>query len=541
MKTKPAWLAFALLMVPCCAAAELNPDNLIIENIRLVQGQDDQAVSVVITDGKLELVTSDRAAARGSHQSLDAAGGYLLGRLEIDSAPDIIIVGEDPTDNFDVFWDLRENAVFALRDGEVLKNTLAISSTQNARTDAPVVRADYGAMPVALPLRYWNPEPFNHWETENTTGLFSAIIALDRQRWLSQNHASRQSVGDLEEFDGGVLRAFQFGVIGSLNQFERPWTYMIFAASNEFDRGFDVEEADDLTFVDYWLDVPLDDNSNLVLGRHKEPLSMERTISLVNIPVQERSAPVDAFLPSRNFGVSINGATTGRELTWKAGVYRNFIDSDESFSDTASELIARSSWVPWASAGDEDLLHLGLGFRYSTAEEGVSYTAGGELSESPDFISTGLIEADGALTGSLELGLMYGPLWLQAEYLESRVDPVAGGDLDFNGHYLSASLVLTGETRGYNRRYGYFTPFPVARSIDHGGWGAVELATRWSHLDLNDGGVAGGELDVFSIGANWWLKPSLYLTFALRRSRAETLDGDGWATGALSRVVMIVK
>lgn len=532
----------SFFLSPAVAFSSLDgPDNLVIENVNLVEGDPVQAVSIVVTNGLLERVTTGNVRVDG-HRTVDAEGGFLVGRLEIGSPPAIIIVKEDPTENFDMFWRIRENAVFALHDGQILTNTLPeIAEPTN---DKPTLSAPWQnnePIPKALPLRYWNSKPFNHWKTENSSGLFSAIIAIDRQRWPSQSNVSRSQVGDIEEVDGGYVRAFQFGVIGSIAHFDRPMSYMVFAASNEFDRGFDVEETDELSFVDYWLDVPIGDNSNLVLGRQKEPLSMERTISLLNIPLQERSAPVDAFLPSRNFGISLNGATEERKLTGKAGIYNNFIDSAESISNTSTEVAGRLTWVPWASPGDHSLLHLGLGLRYSTAEQGVRFKSGAEMSESPVFIDTGLIEADASLTSDLEIGWKWGPWWLQSEFLDARVDSTAGGNLHFRGHHLTASVILTGETRGYDRRYGYFTPFPVYRSVDHGGWGAVELATRWSHLDLNDGLVRGGELDVYSLGANWWLSPSLYLTLSLRRSATETLDGTGWTTGVLTRVSIILK
>ena len=77
----------------------------------------------------------------------------------------------------------------------------------------------------------------------------------------------------------------------------------------------------------------------------------------------------------------------------------------------------------------------------------------------------------------------------------------------------------------------------MARSVDQGGWGALELSARWSSLDLTDGPIDGGELDVYSLGANWWLRPSWYLAFDIRRV-SNLRDGlAGWSTGALTRVV----
>ena len=43
---------------------------------------------------------------------------------------------------------------------------------------------------------------------------------------------------------------------------------------------------------------------------------------------------------------------------------------------------------------------------------------------------------------------------------------------------------------------------PVAKSVYQGGWGTWELAARYSSLDLTDGPVDGGDLDVYTLGLN---------------------------------------
>jgi phosphate-selective porin len=66
---------------------------------------------------------------------------------------------------------------------------------------------------------------------------------------------------------------------------------------------------------------------------------------------------------------------------------------------------------------------------------------------------------------------------------------------------------VTGEMRAYRTRSGLFNPLPVSRPVNRGGWGTIELAARYSRLDLTDGTVEGGELDILSLGVNWWLTP----------------------------------
>ena len=198
------------------------------------------------------------------------------------------------------------------------------------------------------------------------------------------------------------------------------------------------------------------------------------------------------------------------------------------------------SWVPWASEDDSNLIHLALGFKYSDAKLGVQSRSRGEFSNGPVFADTGLIDADQLFTSDVEFAWRRGPFWISTELIDSEVETPTGETLNFGGHHVAATWIATGEMRAYNRHSGVFSPFPIAQSVDQGGWGTLELAARWSSLDLNDGPIDGGELDVFSVGANWWLRQSLYLAFDLRRVRNNRDGVTGWSTGALTRIVMIL-
>ena len=76
-----------------------------------------------------------------------------------------------------------------------------------------------------------------------------------------------------------------------------------------------------------------------------------------------------------------------------------------------------------------------------------------------------------------------------------------GRDPFFHGYHLSGSWAVTGEMRGYRKRSGIFNPLPVARPVNQGGWGTLETAFRYSRLDLADGAVDGGEMDIYSSGS----------------------------------------
>ena len=63
---------------------------------------------------------------------------------------------------------------------------------------------------------------------------------------------------------------------------------------------------------------------------------------------------------------------------------------------------------------------------------------------------------------------------------------------------------LTGESRPYSAG-NVSNPKPA------NGYGAVELAARYSTLDLDDGPIGGGRQHDWTFGANWYLTPYMKL------------------------------
>ena len=100
----------------------------------------------------------------------------------------------------------------------------------------------------------------------------------------------------------------------------------------------------------------------------------------------------------------------------------------------------------------------------------------------------------------------------------------------FTAWYIQGSWILTGESKGYNPAMGAFTAPKVAQpfSLTNGGWGAWELAARYSDLNLNDhvndpsnvitnwtgtanktytyyNTVRGGDQKIVTLGLNWYV------------------------------------
>jgi phosphate-selective porin OprO/OprP len=161
-------------------------------------------------------------------------------------------------------------------------------------------------------------------------------------------------------------------------------------------------------------------------------------------------------------------------------------------------------------------------------------------------IDTGAVDAEGAHHWGLELGLQKAGFLLEGEYFDIAVERrTAGlGDLDFRGWYAQASWVITGEARKYSTETASWGAPNVRRAFDwnKGQWGALELAVRYSTMNLDDhagdpllptpaGGIRGGEQQIWTAGLNWYLNPVIRFMFDYQHVDVDRLNGAGLQIG----------
>ena len=95
--------------------------------------------------------------------------------------------------------------------------------------------------------------------------------------------------------------------------------------------------------------------------------------------------------------------------------------------------------------------------------------------------------------------------------------------------------------RTYNHKSGTFGPLPVARTVYQGGWGGWEVGARWSDIDLTDGRVKGGDMQIASLGLNWWLTPFFMVSFNYRYIMLDRFGVDGNSSGFNSRILLMLE
>jgi phosphate-selective porin OprO/OprP len=161
-------------------------------------------------------------------------------------------------------------------------------------------------------------------------------------------------------------------------------------------------------------------------------------------------------------------------------------------------------------------------------------------------LTTGAIaNVSSAQVYSAEAAASYGPLYAQGEYFFYDVDRTFLAvlpSLHFQGGYAQASWAITGESRPYNTGSGAYTSIVPANpfSISGGGWGAWEIAARYSYVNLNDrlgfaDGIAGGKQTIYTAGLNWYPNRNVrfmvnYLHTIIDKQISAVNPGDAGAT-----------
>ena len=238
-------------------------------------------------------------------------------------------------------------------------------------------------------------------------------------------------------------------------------------------------------------------------------LGLDGATSSNDITFMERSL---AYVQSTSSLTGGEVATHGK--FWSArlgGFFESFDDEARDKHRAEGPLVTgRLTLVPYRE--DDRILHFGVSafYRDVTGDNRYRLRTRPESQIAARILNTGrLTDVDDAVAFGFEGAFVWGPFSVQGEYLRTELSRGGGfSDASFDGGYAQGSWFLTGESRPYSVRRGGFTRIDPEHA-----WGAVELALRWSTVDLIDAGVTGGESDDFTVGLNWYLNHYSRLMF----------------------------
>jgi phosphate-selective porin OprO and OprP len=315
----------------------------------------------------------------------------------------------------------------------------------------------------------------------------------------------------------------------------------------------------DATIQDAWVDARLFPWFQVKGGKFKTPFGIERLQSASSIRFVERALP-NNLVPNRDIGLEVHGEMGGGVLGYSAAWLNGVNDgrSSEDFGDfdnnVDKDLAARIFAHPFQNTGIVPLQGLGLGFAVSYVDARGN-TASTNL---PDYRTPGQQRfftyrtsstnpavntiADGdRLRLSPQGYYYYGPFGLLGEYVrvsqdvQRTVGAISRADeLHHEAWQIAASYVLTGEDSSYK---GVTPKRPF--SLDNGTWGALELVSRYSELDLDPDSFSGGansfadpttaaeEAAAWAVGLNWYLNNNVKFVVDYEQT---DFDGGGGGT-----------
>ena len=337
----------------------------------------------------------------------------------------------------------------------------------------------------------------------------------------------RSYTGDGAPADTFTLRRGRFGFQGN------------YGDHYQFGILIDAAATAGATVRDIYLNAKYNNAFQIQAGQFKEPFAQEEVTGVTNIDFVERGLQVVLY-PSaasafRSPGAVIHGDINGGAFQYWAGAFNGKGFSTNN-STSVPEAVGRVRFYPWRNHKDSALqgFAFGASIAYSQAR-GLS----NELTPSmamPDAAYTWLpqFQANGNVWRyEGEFTYLKGPWGFRDEYLWATFDRTGVGtetlgglgfaDLPtvrFKAWNSSATYLLTKERRPENGTPRVKHPVfgPTTEAGGARGWGAWELAFRYSGIQGNEPGIFFNNVftpqelptfnrhtDQFSVGVNWYL------------------------------------
>lgn len=319
------------------------------------------------------------------------------------------------------------------------------------------------------------------------------------------------------------FRRMRFGVKGDL-----PYN-MLYKIEMEFAGGNNSEFRD--AYLG-WEELPW--LRTLLIGNQKRPYGLDHLNSSRYNVFLERPFVIEGFnQDARRFGICSYGVSEDQAWNWRYGVYNQRLIQDEGnyisdhWQSQIAGRIANTIWwdecsdgrgyAHWAIAGtwaDTDPNADNDNFAGSGVNE-ADFRTRPEARTVRRWLDTDDIDGgdDYALLG-LEGVVNVGPVQVVGEYQNVWLNRIGLEDVNFHGAYVYVSYFLTGEHMPWDRESGtldrikpFENFFLVDRCGDCGvgrGWGAWQIAARYSYADFTDADVRGGVGESFTAGLNWY-------------------------------------
>ncbi|HEU0031692.1 MAG TPA: porin [Kofleriaceae bacterium] len=345
---------------------------------------------------------------------------------------------------------------------------------------------------------------------------------------------SRRQLNDTEAHEM-TIRRLRFKLDGSATKYFKFRTLLDFAGSK-------------LVVQDAWGELVIRPELSFRAGKDKSQFGIERLQSAAQLVFIERAFPTQ-LSPNRDIGVWARGDVAGGLVHYAAGAVDGVADNAviEGESDAVLEYNLHLLVSPFAQRKELGDLGIGAATTFgrthgSLASPGVTNLKSAGQATIVKF-ATGATDdvtarADGYRTRFAGHAYYYnGPAGVLAEYVRDREPVLLMGThtlLQHQAWQLASSVAVTPGDKPTYKGLKPTKPFDP----DHGQWGAVEVAARYSELRIDPDSFAVGVMSPassietareFTVGGNWYFND--YVKLQLDYSfTAFTGNGDATRT-----------
>lgn len=277
---------------------------------------------------------------------------------------------------------------------------------------------------------------------------------------------------------------------------------------------------------------------NIKAGHFRESFSMETTTTSRYVNFIERSL-MSKFAPSRQLGfqanyikdtyllsggVHFNNQGSFEEVEWSQDANKDY-GTDEGYSFTG-----RAVFRPILDA--DKVIHIGVAASYRTPKTDLEVPNSYRFStrsisnvNRKKYLDTDdILNVENNTIYNVELAGAYKNMMFQSEYIGNDISRTNGlSNVNLNGFYAQAGILLSGGKYNYNKNEGEFTQVSLGSKK-----GELEAAFRFDYIDLNDenAGIYGGGANAYTLGLNYHFNYNV--KFMLDYSY---LDHDRYANG----------
>lgn len=253
----------------------------------------------------------------------------------------------------------------------------------------------------------------------------------------------------------------------------------------------------------------------VTVGQQKQNFSRELQESSNDMMFTERSLMNVLNDPTVDRAIGLNFEHFGKNYVAKVGVFGDSLTHTAGKPDDEGWGI--SSRLTYAPIMEKTkLIHLGIAGNYRQVDDNGEVAKSKTLAyatKTTNFseykpVNYAMTNVNDIAMLGLEGGGIYGPFSVGGEYTHAWVDRKNNdASYSFDGWYVDAGYSLTGESRTYKN--GNFTYLKPSKPFGKGGWGAWELATRYSEANITDPNFNGGDISNITVALNWYVNENV--------------------------------